>query len=130
MAGKEISGPAFFVGVVVGLPSYMTEPFRKSGLRFRILPFAYGLLLMQNSHLSVLRQATPQSLERVASWKPRHIFITGSVYNSAAIYSFQKGRCGYSHIPCHLNHIGEGAVGRGKKDTPAVTSSRIPYIGL
>ena len=93
MAGKEISGPAFFVGVVVGLPSYMTEPFRKSGLRFRILP---------------------QSLERVASWKPRHIFITGSVYNSAAIYSFQKGRCGYSHIPCHLNHIGEGAVGRWK----------------
>lgn len=114
MAGKEISGPAFFVGVVVGLPSYMTEPFRKSGLRFRILPFAYGLLLMQNSHLSVLRQATPQSLERVESWKPRHIFITGSVYNSAAIYSFQKGRCGYSHIPCHLNHIGEGAVGRWK----------------
>lgn len=102
------------MGVVVGLPSYMTEPFRKSGLRFRILPFAYGLLLMQNSHLSVLRQATPQSLERVASWKPRHIFITGSVYNSAAIYSFQKGRCGYSHIPCHLNHIGEGAVGRWK----------------
>ena len=44
----------------------------------------------------------------------RHIFITGSVYNSAAIYSFQKGRCGYSHIPCHLNHIGEGAVGRWK----------------
>ena len=114
MAGKEISGPAFLCGVVVGLPSYMTEPFRKSGLRFRILPFAYGLLLMQNSHLSVLRQATPQSLERVESWKPRHIFITGSVYNSAAIYSFQKGRCGYSHIPCHLNHIGEGAVGRWK----------------
>ena len=104
----------FFVGVVVGLPSYMTEPFRKLGLRFWILPFAYGLLLMQNSHLSVLRQATPQSLERVASWKPRHIFVTGSVYNSAAIYSLQKGRCGYSHIPCHLNHIGEGAVGRWK----------------
>ena len=36
MAGKEISGPAFLCGVVVGLPSYMTEPFRKSGLRFRI----------------------------------------------------------------------------------------------
>ena len=92
MAGKEISGPAFLCGVVVGLPSYMTEPFRKSGLRFRILPFAYGLLLMQNSHLSVLRQATPQSLERVASWKPRHIFVTGSVYNSAAMYSLKKGR--------------------------------------
>ena len=122
------------------------NPIWKLGLRFRILPFAYGLLLMQNSHLSVLRQATPQSLERVASWKPRHIFITGSVYNSAAIYSFQKGRCGYSHIPCHLNHIGEGAVGRWKmvgstkrwdrrgegrkKDTSAVTSSRIPYIRL
>ena len=122
------------------------NPIWKSGLRFRILPFTYGLLLMQNSHLSVLRQATPQSLERVASWKPRHIFITGSVYNSAAIYSFQKGRCGYSHIPCHLNHIGEGAVGRWKmggrakrwdrrgegrkKDTPAVISSRIPYIRL
>ena len=82
----------FFVGVVVGLPSYMTEPFRKLGLRFWILPFAYGLLLMQNSHLSVLRQATPQSLERVASWKPRHIFVTGSVYNSAAMYSLKKGR--------------------------------------
>ena len=90
MAGKEISGPAFFVGVVVGLPSYMTEPFRKSGLRFRILPFAYGLLLMQNSHLSVLRQATPQSLERVESWKPRHIFITGSVYNSEADTTFER----------------------------------------
>ena len=82
----------FFVGVVVGLPSYMTEPFRKLGLRFWILPFAYGLLLMQNSHLSVLRQATPQSLERVASWKPRHIFVTGSVYNSAATHIAGKGR--------------------------------------
>ena len=90
------------------------NPIWKLGLRFRILPFAYGLLLMQNSHLSVLRQATPQSLKRVESWKPRHISILGFVYNSAAIYSFQKGRCGYSHIPCHLNHIGEGAVGRWK----------------
>ena len=113
MAGKDNIRTCLFCGCW-WLSSYMTEPFRKSGLRFRILPFAYGLLLMQNSHLSVLRQATPQSLERVASWKPRHIFITGSVYNSAAIYSFQKGRCGYSHIPCHLNHIGEGAVGRWK----------------
>ncbi len=78
--------------MVVWLPSYMTEPFRKSGLRFRILPFAYGLLLMQNSHLSVLRQATPQSLERVASWKPRHIFVTDSVYNSAATHIAGKGR--------------------------------------
>ena len=93
MAGKEnIWTCLFFVGVVVGLPSYMTEPFRKLGLRFWILPFAYGLLLMQNSHLSVLRQATPQSLERVASWKPRHIFVTCSVYNSAAMYSLKKGR--------------------------------------
>ena len=80
----------FVRGVVVGLPSYMTEPFRKLGLRFRILPFAYGLLLMQNSHLPVLRQATPQSLERVASWKPRHIFIAGSVYNSAADTTFER----------------------------------------
>ena len=48
MAGKEnIWTCLFFVGVVVGLPSYMTEPFRKLGLRFWILPFAYGLLLMQ-----------------------------------------------------------------------------------
>lgn len=72
------------------LPSYMTEPFRKSGLRFRILPFAYGLLLMQNSHLSVLRQATPQSLERVESRKPRHISILGSVYNSEADTTFER----------------------------------------
>ena len=91
MAGKEKIRTCLFCGCW-WLSSYMTEPFRKSGLRFRILPFAYGLLLMQNSHLSVLRQATPQSLERVASWKPRHIFITGSVYNSAAMYSLKKGR--------------------------------------
>ena len=91
MAGKEnIWTCLFFVGVVFGLSSYMTEPFRKLGLRFWILPFAYGLLLMQNSHLSVLRQATPQSLERVASWKPRHIFVTGSVYNSAALHTVEK----------------------------------------
>ena len=106
MAGKEISGPAFFC-MVVWLPSYMTEPFRKSGLRFRILPFAYGLLLMQNSHLSVLRQATPQSLERVASWKPRHIFITGSVYNSAADTTFER----------------TGVVKDGRRILLAVTSS-------
>ena len=91
MAGKENIWTCLFCECW-WLSSYMTEPFRKSGLRFRILPFAYGLLLMQNSHLSVLRQATPQSLERVASWKPRHIFVTGSVYNSAAMYSLKKGR--------------------------------------
>ena len=92
MAGKENIRTCLFCGCW-WLSSYMTEPFRKSGLRFRILP---------------------QSLERVESWKPCHISILGSVYNSEAIYSFQKGRCGYSHIPCHLNHIGEGAVGRWK----------------
>ena len=75
------------------LSSYMTEPFRKSGLRFRILPFAYGLLLMQNSHHAVLRQATPQSLERVESRKPCHIFITGSVYNSVALHTVEKTGC-------------------------------------
>ena len=110
MAGKEISGPAFFC-MVVWLPSYMTEPFRKLGLRFWILPFAYGLLLMQNSHLSVLRQATPQSLERVASWKPRHISILGSVYNSAAGKLLKKQEQ-ISHLPCLLNHIDCGRGGR------------------
>ena len=67
---------------------------------------------MQNSHLSVLRQATPQSLERVESRKPRHISILGSVYNSVAMYNLQKGRCG------------EGR----KKDTPVVTSLRLLQI--
>ena len=34
MAGKEISGPAFLCGVVVGLPSYMTEPHLEIGAAF------------------------------------------------------------------------------------------------
>ena len=89
MAGKEISGPAFLCG---GLAAFLYDrtPIWKSGLRFRILPFAYGLLLMQNSHLSVFRQATPQSLERVESWKLRHISILGSVYNSEADTTFER----------------------------------------
>ena len=34
MAGKEISGPAFLCGVMVGLPSYMTEPHLEIGAAF------------------------------------------------------------------------------------------------
>ena len=111
MAGKEQSRPAVFLCLAA---CYMTEPFRKSGLRFRILPFAYGLLLMQNSHLAVLRQATPQSLERVASWKPRHIPVTGSVYNVVACFAFgKKGNC--CLFPCHLNHMGKDSGGGCRK---------------
>ena len=119
MAGKENIRTCLFGGCW-WLSSYMTEPFRKSGLRFRILPFAYGLLLMQNSHLSVLRQATPQSLERVASWKPRHIFVTGSVYNSAAMYSLKNGRLRiFSDFLTFESY---------DRILPAVTSSRILQI--
>ena len=89
MAGKEISGPAFFVGVVVGLPSYMTEPFRKSGLRFRILPFAYGLLLMQNSHLTVFKQATKLSLAQSESAKALQGHTADNVGVSLLLFQYE-----------------------------------------
>lgn len=67
--GRKGEYPDLPFCVVVWLPSYMTEPFRKSGLRFRILP---------------------QSIERVESWKPCHISILGSVYNSEADTTFER----------------------------------------
>ena len=39
------------------------------------------------------QKATPQSLERVESRKPCHIFITGSVYNSVALHTVEKTGC-------------------------------------
>ena len=44
-----------------------------------------------------------------------------AIFSSLVLYIIRqpctvskRAGCGYSHIPCHLNHIGEGIVGRRK----------------
>ena len=47
------------------------------------------------------------------SWKPLHISILGSVYNSAAGKLLKKQEW-ISHLPCLLNRIELGVVGAGE----------------